>query len=482
MICFHLPPSGNSVPIPRLLSGRAAHDGARGFTPALAARIGVPANRLLLTDSGSAALYVLLRGLARLEPRRRAVAIPAWCCPSVAQAAIQAGLEPVPVDLDPSTLGYEPSALREARSRGLLAVILVHYFGLRQPLPAGDWDGTAFIRDCAQDFDHRPDDGLPCFYSFGRGKALNAGHGGALCIPAGPSDWSGAPAPADDPVRRGGETAASMNGDLLRACIMELAALPESAADPRRMAVAINLLSQPHLYWAVTRVPGLGLGRTVWHPLRPERISPRFGNVGMASMEAYASCRGFYRRLVNAYRGIFSACDGDWAAFPDPPEADGDRLPARFPVLVREPRLREALIRDLGGRFGGVTRMYPTVIGELPGAPEGMSMGAGFPGSRRVARELLSFPVTAELRPVARQFLECLAGILRREGALRPGGPARRRRVVPIPTPQAAAARPEDSSLSPVAAMPGEAASGESADWSAVPAPREEGPEGRAQD
>lgn len=388
MRCFALPPSGNSVPIPRLLGHGA---GARGLAASLAVRWGVPADRIVPAGSGSAALYALLAGLAALDPRRRAVAVPAWSCPSVPQAVLRAGLDPIPVDLDPSTLGYDTSALLKARRHGLLAVILTHYFALPQPLPPGDWEGTAFVRDCAQDFDHRPDDGIPCCYSFGRGKALNAGHGGALCVPRG--------------------------GELRRACVRALASLPESAADPRPMAVAINLLSGPRMYWALSRLPGLGLGRTEWHDLRLERLSPRFEGVGMASLEAYASCRSFYRRLASAYGALLAACDGDLISAPLP-AADG-RLPARFPVLARDGGLREALLRELGGRFGGVTRMYPAILHDLPGAPGSLSRDGGFPGARRIARELITLPITAHLHGRETPFLECLTGILREAGALR---------------------------------------------------------------
>lgn len=447
MMCFTLPPSGNSVPVSRLLS--PAPSGARGFAASLAARCGVPAGCLLPAASGSAALYALLRGLAALEPRRRHVAVPAWCCPSVPQAVLQAGLRPVPVDVDPSTLGYDTAALQEAKGRGLLAVILCHYFALPQPLPPGDWDGTAFIRDCAQDFDHRPDDGIPCVYSFGRGKALNAGHGGALALPS--------------------------EGPLLRACVRGLAALPESAADPRPMAVAINMLSEPHLYWAVSRLPGLGLGRTEWERLKLERISPRFEGVGLACLEAYASCRGFYGRLVAAYRALFAACDGDWISFPEP--AGDGRLPARFPLLVRDPGLRDALIKEVGGRFGGVTRMYPAVLTELPGAPEGLSAGQGFPGARRVARELIALPVTAALRGVEGPFLECLADVLRGEGALRrvPEPIA----AIPVPAPDWAPSMPaapeeEAAAMEDLEALAAAPESGSGEDWTAVPAPAED--------
>jgi dTDP-4-amino-4,6-dideoxygalactose transaminase len=384
MAWYALPPSGNAVPIKSLLR---RHEG--DFAGAFAARAGLPRESVLSTSSGSGALWLGLRALRALEPRRRAVAVPAWCCPSVPRAVMQAGLDPVPIDMDPSSLGYDTSALLEARGRGLLAVVLVHFFGMAQPKPPGDWDGAAFIRDCAQDFEHIPGDGLPCFYSFGRGKALNAGHGGALCLPPGP--WL-------ESARRLLET------------------LPVSRERVLPKVLAINLLSEPHIYWALSRLP-LGLGKTEWHDLELARISPDFDEAALACLEAYESRRDYYRRLISGYRALFAACDGDWIAVPA--GAAENWLPARFPVLVRDARLRETLFAAVDGNFGGVTRMYPDVLGRLPGAPAGFAAGRSFPGAERVAGEILTLPVTAGLSGREDELLDGIADLLEAEGVLR---------------------------------------------------------------
>src|SRR4051794_16975919 len=103
MTCFTLPPSGNAIPAGFLLEGSCGD-----FLPAFSAHCGVPEERILFTSSGASALYIALRGLRALAEadgnRNRGVALPAWCCPSVPQTILQAGLEPVLVDLDPSTL------------------------------------------------------------------------------------------------------------------------------------------------------------------------------------------------------------------------------------------------------------------------------------------------------------------------------------------------------------------------------------------
>lgn len=346
-----------------------------------------------MTASGASALYVALKALAALEPGKRAVVIPAWCCPSVPQTILQAGLEPVLADLDPATLGYHPASLERTRGRKPLAVLLVHFFGIPQPLPPGDWAGAAFLRDCAQDFDHHhdPEDGADaCFYSFGRGKALNSGHGGALCLPA--------------------------PGPFLDACRTVLEAMPVSRERTMPKALAINLLSQPRLFWALTRLPFLGIGATVWHaPLSFGAMAPGFGPLASACLEAYLQRRDFYRKLIGSYRALVRRCDPDSVSTPSPVHAS---LPTRFPLMVRDAALREALYRGANARFGGVTRMYPETLAHMPGAPAGMGEGAACPGAQSVADGILTLPVTAELMGREERFEECLEEILEDRGVL----------------------------------------------------------------
>jgi dTDP-4-amino-4,6-dideoxygalactose transaminase len=393
MACFAIPPSGNAIPAFFLLQAGRKRDFAASFSD----HSGFPEDRILFTASGAGALYVALRAFAESRPDRKAVALPAWCCPSVPQTVIQAGLRPVLVDLDPLTLRYDAASLDQARGYGLLAVILVHFFGIAQPIPAGDWQGTYFLRDCAQDFEWRrdPEDPSPCVYSFGRGKALNAGHGGALCLPA--------------------------SGPLLDACRWIRGELPESGESTLPGALAINMLSHPRIYWILSRMPFLGLGSTVWKaPLDFARMAPGFHPLGSACLEAYRQRRDFYRKLISGYRALLADSDGARIFSPAPP---GAGLPARFPVLVRDPSLRESLHRGANGRFGGVTRMYPGILPRLPGAPEGFGDGGDFPGARRIAEGILTFPVTAELMGREARFMECLADLLEAKGALR-GRPA----------------------------------------------------------
>ena len=404
MAFFALPPSGNAMPPSLLLRARD-----RDFAAAFAAHGGHREAGMLLTDSGTAALYLAFRGVAAIKGAGGRVAVPAWCCPSVPQAALQAGLIPVPVDLDPDTLAYAHASLAAAQAQagGLAAVVLVHFFGMAAPRPESGCGGALFIRDCAQDFDYRPDPAYPCpcIYSFGRGKALNAGHGGALCLPA-PSDAGHAAFAA--------------------ACRAAWEGLPASSANPLLKALAINVLSHPRIYWAVTALPGLGIGATVWEgPLRFARISPAFARLGPACLDAWLQRRNGYRALIGRYHALASACDP--ARLRAPVSAAPYWFPAmatRFPLLIADAGLRAGLYHAAQERFGGVTRMYPTALSGLPGAPAGLlppglDAEAAWPGACRVAREILTLPVAAALLGREDAFLDFLEGFLAAEGVLR---------------------------------------------------------------
>lgn len=218
-------------------------------------------------------------------------------------------------------------------------------------------------------------------------------------------------------------------GPWLEACRAALAELP---AGPRRVlpkTLAINVLSRPRLFWALSHVPFLGIGSTVWHaPLAYARLSAGFPSPGSACLEAYLQRRRFYRRLIAGYQALIGACDRSRIFTPAAETANGG-LPTRFPVMADDARLREDLFHGINARFGGVTRMYPDILPRLPGAPAGLAdmsgspaeagNGNAFPGSRRIAGAILTLPVTAELMGREERYLDFLAGILERSGALR---------------------------------------------------------------
>ena len=80
--------------------------------------------------------------------------MPAYTCPVIPKVALDLGLEPVYVDIQPQSTRYVPELLDAATGEQTLALFVVHPFGI--PLPVSDvldisqTAGVAVIEDAAQ--------------------------------------------------------------------------------------------------------------------------------------------------------------------------------------------------------------------------------------------------------------------------------------------------------------------------------------------
>jgi len=119
------------------------------------------------------------------------VIVPAYTCERVLGAIHAAGSLPVLVDVEPSTGAFLANELCAAVHAGGRGVLLTHLFGLAPDLNdviglMSDVDGMV-IEDRALVLDSRaaedrPAQGAICIYSFGRGKPLAVGGGGAMLV------------------------------------------------------------------------------------------------------------------------------------------------------------------------------------------------------------------------------------------------------------------------------------------------------------
>ncbi len=168
-----------------LRAGFTARKG--GFAAAAARFLGV--NDLLLTCSGTAALVIALKTLARLSPRRDVI-VPAYTCPLVAIAVAHCGLRLVTCDLAPVGIGMDLGMLEELIGPQTLAVLPTHLAGRVVPVEPvrrlAARHGAFVVEDAAQAFGAHQD-GQPVgtlgdigFYSFAVGKGLTLYEGGLM--------------------------------------------------------------------------------------------------------------------------------------------------------------------------------------------------------------------------------------------------------------------------------------------------------------
>ena len=213
------------------------------------------ARDVVLTDSGTSALVMALR-LAVGEGGT--VAFPGYSCIDLAAAAIRARVRVRLYDLDPYTLSPDLASVERAIARGVDAVLVAHLYGF----PA-DIAGVAELAARARTEIHVIEDaaqgsggtlaarplgsfGPLSILSFGRGKGVTGGGGGALL--AMHSSWAA----------RLGEARRRMGG---------------ASAGWRELAGAAAqwLLGRPSLYGIPASIPSLRLGEMVYHPAHEPR-------------------------------------------------------------------------------------------------------------------------------------------------------------------------------------------------------------------
>ncbi|MBI1258633.1 MAG: hypothetical protein GC204_14290 [Chloroflexi bacterium] len=142
---------------------------------------------VLLTGRGATAIWATLRAL---DLHDCAVLLPANTCYVVLWAVLLSGNQPVLVDVDPLTANISPRTLDQCVVGAPAAVISAHMYGLPAPMDAiTAWakaHSVVVIEDAALAFGTLSD-GKPAgawgnvsLYSFGSGKIIDAGSGGAL--------------------------------------------------------------------------------------------------------------------------------------------------------------------------------------------------------------------------------------------------------------------------------------------------------------
>ena len=356
-----LPPVRRAVPLRRgePAAARAALEAFFGNRP------------VTLYGSGTAALAAALaQCVAGRASRRPEVILPAYGCPDLVAACLQAAAQPRLVDIAASGWGYDEAGLQAALSPDTVAVVAVNLLGVG--------DGAVelaaicaqrripLVQDSAQHLPREPTQwpGDYVVLSFGRGKPLNLLRGGALISPAGRS------VPGDLPVRR--------------------AAAHDRLLSSRAAAIAFNLLTRPHLYRLLSAVPGTGLGAVAYEPLHeaaplPEQAWARLG-------PAFAE----YRRRCSYSRNLWDSTLSEWVEqgllplrCPDNPLPDE---PLRLALLAPDRALRDALLSRMQRAGLGATAFYGCELPQVRGIPEAVRRQGPFPNARALAERLLTLP------------------------------------------------------------------------------------------
>lgn len=350
----------------------------------IASRFG--ADRVLLTDSGRSALQIAI-GIAAQKRRAAVVALPAFQCFEVASAAVGAGLRIVLYDVDPHTLAPDLVSFDDALGAGAHVAVIAPLYGV--PV---DWDavraiadrrGALLIEDAAQGLGARWRGaplgalGSVSVLSFGRGKGWTGGGGGAVTI-------------------RGDEEL----GAFVDAVRSSLAAGGYGAL-PAAASIAQWLAGRPAAYGLLARMPGLGLGETVYHPpASPARMTAFSAALLIRTFDLAASETRTRREQAEAWlRDLPAAARARVALPPQHAEAGYLRLPLLLdgpPPMEVWPQLRSA----------GMMRSYPAPLSDLP---EVRTRLIGRPaihsGARALAARLVTLPTHSLVEPRDRRVI-----------------------------------------------------------------------------
>lgn len=350
---------------------------------ALHARMG--GAQVLLTDSGTSALTLALRCTDR--GRHRPVAVPAYGCFDLATAVVGAGERFVLYDVDPSTLSPSRESLTRALDLGADRIIVAHLYGfpvdmtmVRELAKAA---GALIIDDAAQGVGASYD-GLPLgvcgdigVLSFGRGKGITAGRGGALV-------WMGNQFVSAEHLQA--DTAPAGTGWI-----------PEFVRSTAQLA-----LGRPALYALPAALPFLRLGETEFKP--PHEISEASSfSLGVLRETIHLADAETKRRHENALR-LMRALDTRILATP---VISSGAVPGYLRLPVVDVGAEKAgLSRDLPRRLG-VMGGYPKALPDLEGfGSQSLNSNDSFDGARQLATQLFTLPVHSAMSEADLRRLE----------------------------------------------------------------------------
>ncbi|MGQ0715408.1 MAG: DegT/DnrJ/EryC1/StrS family aminotransferase [Gemmatimonadaceae bacterium] len=294
------------------------------------------ARRVTFTDRGTSALVLALRVAAG---EAGVVAFPAYSCIDLTAAAVRAGIRVRLYDLDPSTLSPDLDSVRAALGRGVNALLVAHLYGYPADMDGirsvAEPYGVPIIEDAAQSagatLRGRPlgSFGGLTVLSFGRGKGITGGNGGALVTRD--ETWLGA-------VEQAG---ASLG-------------VPSAGWGDVAGAAAQWLLGRPSLYSIPAAIPWLRLGEMVYRPAREPAV------MSAASATLVAGSFSDARREVGTRRRHARILDAEAR------RAHG--LQPVVPIDAAEPGYLRFAVRETGGRgaspAAGIMRGYPLTLAE----------------------------------------------------------------------------------------------------------------------
>jgi dTDP-4-amino-4,6-dideoxygalactose transaminase len=339
------------------------------------------------TQRGTAALALAVQLAMERRPDITApeVLIPGYGCPDLVAAVHFAGAKPVLVDIGVEDPAFDPEALEQAWTPSTVAVVAVNFLGIRERVHdlarAAASRDVWLIEDSAQWYpEAQPGETAPLspadamVLSFGRGKPVSLLGGGCLLINRRHR------VPAARPVPPGSPHATSL----------------------RLKVILYNWLLNPGLYGWVSRMPWLRLGDTRYEPLAGiEGMDEARLRWVRANVHDHLNRDRWREQTLSE---LLTASSHSVVDLPRSLKERTGRL-LRYPLLCRQPDLRDALLRRLTELGLGATAMYGEALPNVPGVAAVLGGRLSLPGAETFASRLLTLPVHSR---VGERDLSCL--------------------------------------------------------------------------
>jgi len=343
----------------------------------LARRFG--ARSYLLTDSGTSALALALGAAAR--EGGGPVALPAYGCFDVATAAMAADVSVMLYDIEPTTLGPDWASLDLALRQGAGTVVISHLYGIPvDPVQArdlADEAGALLIEDAAQGSGGTFEGislgsfGSLVVLSFGRGKGLTGGSGGALF-------------------------SCDARGEALVADLRDaLNASASGVADVAKV-LAMWAFGRPGVYALPASLPFLHLGETLFRePAEPATMSTAAQAMLGRTLDQVPAEEAVRRHRAEALLGALKVTSA-FGSVELPKGGEGGYL--RLPAIASSVETRAAAEGERARRLG-IMPGYPRSLSDLAGfRPRVANASRPLHGAQRLVERLVTLPTHGRLR------------------------------------------------------------------------------------
>ncbi len=330
---------------------------------------------VVLTDTGTSALRLAIQGAFRGQGL---VGLPGYACFDLASAAEGAGARVALYDVDPATLGPDPASLASVAELRPDALVVAHLFGyaVDVDLVTRAAGGALVIEDAAQGAGGTlrgrllGSFGSVSVLSFGRGKGMTGGGGGALLAhdDRGLGVLDRARGEIGSRGERGGLRVAALLSQLV--------------------------LGRPSLYGIPASMPFLHLGETRYHP--PQRPAPA-ADACLAVLERVIDVSDEEVRVRRATADRLARALVGSARF-DAVEPVAGAASGYLRLAVRA-RAADAVAAVRPVKRLGIVSMYPSTLATLPSlVPRLVEPEPRLPGATALVETLVSVPTHRLLR------------------------------------------------------------------------------------